>query len=188
MQRAQIVMRFLCLIGAFVCACGEPTESSAERVLVSPDAWTPTNADDDPFVDRPADAACPSTSMEVVTLPEESAAAGGMPGEKVFEVHTGECNYLTARQSTLEDVSVGQTIRLHLWHFALLSPEPAEAHVAVQIGDTVVWEQRLKIPQAAGLVEAEWKANQDFPNGTPIFFHLHNHGANTWALWKLDVP
>jgi hypothetical protein len=126
-------------------------------------------------------------------------------GESSYTAETGRCNYLTLRQETLRPISAGDTFFLRLWHFALSSPNGGKAYMAVQIGDRMVWEGRLPIPCRGGLVgfvpggdcldnpdgvdadPAEFTTDFDAPAGTPIYFHLQNHGENSYNLVELSV-
>lgn len=145
--------------------------------LVEPEAWEIVAADEDPFPDRLPDASCP----EGTHMPE---LLGGEPG---FSVDTGGCSYLTARQLALRDVVKGETLVARVWHFALSADESAEAHVALRIADTTVLDQTVPIPSEGGLIAVELAAASAFAAGTPIFFHLHNHGDNSWSLVELSA-
>lgn len=168
------------------CVGGDPG-MEVSGPLVDPSAWEALPSSEDVFDDRPADARCDPNGMNTLELPEEAAEVGGVPGATVFEVHTGDCPYVTAMQPSLGPLLPGQRVDIRLWHFALLSTEAAKAHVAIQIGDSVVWEREVPIPQPAGLLEGSWVADRDVPMGAPVYFHLHNHGTNTWALWEVTA-
>lgn len=167
---------------ALACACGDdgpagppPEIEGTLADLTSPMAWQPQAADDDPFADhRPADVMCPFGLGWLVEL-------GG------FEVNTGACNYGGFVQPSLRDIVRGAELRVGLYHFDLLAPEPATAHVAIQIGDRLIFEREVAIPGKADIVEVSLVADFDAPAGTPVVFHLHNHGQNTWALTDLKV-
>jgi hypothetical protein len=107
--------------------------------------------------------------------------------EPVFSVDTGACTYITARQPALRDVAQGETLVARVWHFALNAGEAAEAHVALRIGDTTVLDQTVPIPSAGGLIAVSETAPRAFEAGTPVFFHLHNHGDNSWSLVELSA-
>ena len=76
---------------------------------------------------------------------------------------------------------------MRLWHFKLSADEPAEAHAAIRVGEDIVWEQRFEIPQDGALVDAELSPEQAWVVGTPVHFHLHNHGENSWSLVEFSV-
>jgi hypothetical protein len=153
----------------------EPTEPRGP--LVVHDSWEIVSAEEDPFSDRLSDAVCPDDSH----MPELLGA------EPVFSVDTGGCTYITARQPALRGVAKGETLVARVWHFALDAGESAEAHVALRIGDTTVLDQTVPIPSEGGLIAASEVAMNAFEAGTPVFFHLHNHGDNSWSLVELSA-
>ena len=158
--------------------CDEPDPrgpTGVAEVLVSATDWVPVDPIEDPFADRPATFACPEPTRTVEYL----------NGEPALEVVTGACEYLAVGQPSLVDIEPGDRIDLRIWHFDLTAPEPAEAHVAVVVGDTVPWERVVEVPSAAGLITTSWIADEPVPIGTLIQHHLHNHGVNAWALFEL---
>lgn len=74
-----------------------------------------------------------------------------------------------------------------LWHFELSADEPAEAHAALLVDGMPFFEERIPIPQVGGLISRQVRAARAIPAGTPIYFHLHNHGANSWSLVEVSV-
>jgi hypothetical protein len=126
-------------------------------------------------------------------------------GEFSYTSETGRCNYLTLVQETRQPIRAGDTLFVRLWHFALDSPTGGRAYMALQLGDRMLWDARLPIPCRGGLVgfvaggdcidnpngvdadPAEFVADFDAPAGTPIYFHLQNHGANSYNLVEISV-
>jgi len=151
---------------------------TAERYsLLVPERWSPVAAAEDPFIDRPA----------VVSCPAQAVVAELLSGESVFGIDTGTCNYVTAFQRTSRAVAVGQTIEVRLWHFELVAPEPAEGHAALVVDGLRILDERVPIPQAGGLITKELRVEQPIAAGSQAFFHLHNHGANSWALVEVSA-
>lgn len=151
---------------------GVVTSGSAQS-LVTPDAWLPAAADQDPLVDeRPADVQC------ALGFGEEVGA---------FEVDTELCLYGAFAQPSLAPVQAGDTIELVLLHDDLYAVDPATAHLAIALGDDVVWQTEIPIPSEAALVRPSWTAAADVPVGTPVHFHVHNHGVNNYRLIDLTV-
>jgi hypothetical protein len=157
----------------------EPADEPAKPrgPLVAHDSWEIVSAEEDPFSDRLPDAVCPDDSH----MPEL------LGPEPVFSVDTGACTYITARQPALRDVAQGETLVARVWHFALDAGETAEAHLALRIGDTSVLDQTVPIPSEGGLIATSEVAMNAFEAGTPVFFHLHNHGDNSWSLVELSA-
>ena len=157
-------------------ACGgsaaEPPAVPTEP-LVDPALWLPTTADNDPFDDRPDDPAC-------------SAGAYGVESG-VFEVETSYCDYLTATQPLKVALEAGVQISTLVWHLALINETPAEGHVALQIGQHLVFEARPPIPGPERAYPVLWSLPEALPAGTPAYFHVHNHGYNSWRLGPVEA-
>lgn len=178
------------LAALLLCACGDDggtdvcttTTAGAEPDgvmvdLVAPTAWQPLAAADDPLADhRPPDAAC-------------TFGLGWLVEPMGLEVNTATCNYGAFVQPTLHPIARGSRLSLQLYHFDLLAPEPATAHVAVLIGGNMIFEREIAIPGKANVFgdELGLVACFDAPAGAPVVFHLHNHGQNTWTFASLQV-
>lgn len=141
--------------------------------LVDVQAWQVVDAPDDPFPDRPDDFRCGAGGAHVEGL--------------VYEIETDRCAYVTATQPSLRRVRVGDRVRVVMWHLTLVADEPADAHMAVAIGDHVVAEERMQLPFPPRLLTVEWTAPEGFPAGTPVFLHAHNHGANSYRFGEVTL-
>jgi hypothetical protein len=150
---------------------------TASRTLIIPDKWLQLVPEQDPFDDRPALVSCPHTAV----------APEALGGEGSLSVDTGSCNYLTVAQPTLDDVAVGETLKVRLWHFELSASEPAEAHAAVLLDGLYILNERVPIPAAGGLIVRQIQVTRAIAAGTPVYFHLHNHGTNYWALVEVSA-
>lgn len=153
-------------------ACGCPHDPGP---LVDPDAWTLVGANEDPFEDRLSQIDC------------EAFAYGAefFGGERAFSVDTGDCNYVTVTQPLLRGVCAGAQVKARLWHFELTGP-PGEGHVAMAIDGATVWEERVSIPSDSELLVSRIDAGE-LAAGTPIHFHVHNHGSNSYSLLEVSV-
>jgi hypothetical protein len=153
-------------------------EVRAQRAtLVSQAAWQRMGPELDPFVDRP----------KVVRCDDQAAAFEPLQDEASYGVDTGNCNYVTAYQRSLTDVRAGERLIVRLWHFALSAPEPTQAHVAVMLDGEPLLDENIPIPSPAGLVAREVVASDSVAQDAPVFFHLHNHGENSWALLEIST-
>jgi hypothetical protein len=94
---------------------------------------------------------------------------------------------LTIRQGIREPVRQGDEIYISLWHFQLTIPSGALAYMAVSANGCVLWEAQRRIPTSAALLEARFPAPFAMPDGTPISFHVQNHGANTYHLLEISA-
>ena len=157
---------------------GITLERASERTsLVASNAWRVMGAVDDPFDDRPEGASCPDGAYMAELLSETP----------VFSVDTGDCTYLTAEQRSLRHVVAGEKLVVRVWHFALHASESALAHVAVRVGERTLLDTTVPIPAAGGLINIEQAASESIPEGAPVYFHLHNHGDNSWSLVELST-
>ncbi len=170
--------------GAAGCSDSEPPDASDPRVrertsLIDLERFELMAAPDDPFDDRPGN---PEPCASRAYLTED------LGGERVFSVYTELCSYATFMQPTVVPVRRGEFLNLRLWHFALLAPEAAEAHLVVGIDGTGgALDERIAIPAESALMRKSWQAPQDYPAGTPVYFHVHNHGDNEYLFIELST-
>jgi hypothetical protein len=164
----------LCMAATALGACesgglADAPEGGGPGVLATAGAWVETTRAGDPFPDhRPATVSCPR--------------AGWTVEDRALEVSTNACNYLTVEQPLMRDVERGREIEVTLWHQALFAEQAAVAHVALVVGDAVIWERDVPIPAPAEVWRDTVEAPGRLPAGERVIFHLHNHGANTWNL------
>jgi mono/diheme cytochrome c family protein len=148
--------------------------AAGQSELVDVASWNEQGRASDPLAaHRPAQVSCPANSWY-----EEDGA---------LEVETGYCNYLSLVQPSKTDILPGDRLHLVLWHGDLAFEETATAHVAISIGGELVWEQAVKIPTEAEIFDVKVPLDFDAPAGTPVEYHLHNHGYNTWTLLRLEI-
>jgi hypothetical protein len=154
---------------------GPDDPTSGEFVpLIDPTAWLPVPAQDDPLADhRPAAVECP--------------IGGWLFEPQGFEVNTLLCNYAMFSAPAQAAVIAGNRVRATLYHFDLVAAEPATAHVALLLGDLLLWETEVAIPGKANAFTIDVAVDATVAPGTPVFFHLHNHGQNTWTLGAVEV-
>jgi len=97
-------------------------------------------------------------------------------------VETGYCNYITVAQPTLVDLEAGDELHITLWHNNLTAIEPYEAHVALLIDGTLLWETTTPVPNPAAVYDVTVPITMSAPVGSTVQYHLHNHGFNSWNL------
>ncbi len=173
------VVRTLLWLGSVVgCASPDPSPEERGASLVDATRWEEASSDADPFADlRPAGVDCNPFGYG----PED------LDGEQAFFVSTELCNYLTAVQPALVSIAVGDEVSVRVHHYELESDEPAQGQVIIALDGKQVWAETVEIPADRGWLEASWNAEGVVPKGTPVQFHVHNHGANEWALVSLTV-
>lgn len=148
---------------------------AAPESLVDHSLWTAVEADEDPFDDRIETVDCPTSSWAVEVVGNTAS----------LEVDTGMCNYLCVSQQTLVAVAAGQEIEVVWSHEELTADEPTEGHIAIQLGDFVVWDSIEPIPSDPEDITHVVTAPEDIPEGTPAWVHVHNHGSNTWSVSEI---
>lgn len=147
----------------------------AGALVASADAWVPTQPASDPWPEhRPAAISC---------TPESIYLDHGSLG-----MYTGECNYVSLVQPSKVQLQAGQRLMFVLWHDRLASLEElATAHMALHVGDSLVWQIELPIPSYADIYQVAAIVPDDRPAGTPISLHLHNHGFNSWNFAPIEL-
>ncbi|MFO7563907.1 MAG: hypothetical protein R6X02_14770 [Enhygromyxa sp.] len=155
------------------CPPSEPGPEQPESVtLARYDGWVRvTDPSEDLFADqRPSSAVC------------DDAGYLFDPLTQTLEVQTELCDYLTVAQPTLVELAPGDEVHVFAYHDLLTAPEPAQGYMALALGDQIEWEYNVAIPGDPGVVEAQFTIDRALPAGTPMQFHVHNHGPNTWEL------
>lgn len=167
----------MCSLGALPLALiGCPTDPDPDEpeavTLASYDGWVRvTDPSLDLFADqRPADAVC------------DDAGYLFDPLTQTLEVQTEICNYLTVAQPTLVALAPGDVITVYAFHDVLTAPDLAQGYMALAIGGQIEWEHTVAIPANPAVIEQQFTIDRALPAGTPIQYHLHNHGPNTWEL------
>ncbi|MCG8417433.1 MAG: hypothetical protein MJE77_05755 [Proteobacteria bacterium] len=169
------------VVFAFTAGCAGQGElcrgDRKSKILTLAAAWQPVDAGSDPFVEhRPAAVDCPSF--------------GYGPEGQFFEINTGSCNYATFAQPLKLQPGCDAELSFVFWHLALWGPDGATAHVAVQIGDTLVWQQNLSLPVFEKANEVRVRLSDVFDGGffdpgEQVYFHVHNHGSNSYRIGEL---
>ncbi len=160
----------------------EPTQrcraigAEAREALVDHDLWRLAEASEDPWAEhRPSDISCDPTGRQ----------AEDFAGTYSFGIDTALCGYTTLVQETATDVCPGEGVFVWLWRFALTGPDGSSAHIAAQVGDELLFEDTIPIPATSALKAETYTAKRFHPAGTPITFHIRNHGNNSYQL--LDI-
>ena len=171
--------RFVVAAVLLAAGCGASSEPAVPMdvepmVLLDPSALVPVDAARDPLADhRPADVDCPPATW--------GAEGGG------FEIQTGACNYAAFDQPLPMPLEAGDLLAISIWHDLLDAPEPATAHVAVWVGETVVWQDEVEIPAPSAALEALVPIDATPSPDARVGLHLHNHGFNSWRFVSMDI-
>jgi hypothetical protein len=130
------------------------------------------------------------TRWRRIGRPTVSLSAGRLVGRdrrasrSALRAATTRCSRQPARAAVVP----GARIVGSLYHFDLIAAEPATAHVALQVGDVADLGAGDRHPGPGQRVRHRCAGRSSRPpSGTPVYFHLHNHGQNTWTLGSLEV-
>lgn len=153
-------------------ACGGKSDSASDapfKEIADLTRWTLEDPAQAPFADhRPDEVDCPATAFE-------------LEGDQL-EVSTDKCNYVAITFPIIQNVPAGTTVKTLVLHTGLWAPEPATAHVAWVINDTVFWEESPEIPASTEFYFNETELPFAIGPNDTLHFHLHNHGANDWKI------
>ena len=149
--------------------------------LINAFDWQSTSRDEDPFhalipQDNMSDLSCESMAHGV----EEVS-----PGVWSYSIETDRCHWLTIKQGSRRSIHAGDRVKLKVWHFELHAPQHAVAHVGLATNKEVLMIAEEVIPQEGRMLKLEAEFTRDLAIGEPIYFHVDNHGANSWHL--LDI-
>lgn len=104
----------------------------------------------------------------------------------VIEVETGICSFVTVRQPLKHALKKGDTLQLIYWHLQLTAASSAYGFFSLTLGTQRIHVNKIPIPSAPQVYEVNVPIKQSFAKGTPLYFHIHNHGSNTWKLLDLN--
>ncbi|MDE0952806.1 MAG: hypothetical protein OSA45_16210, partial [Halioglobus sp.] len=65
--------------------------------------------------------------------------------------------------------------------------QPEEAHVAISLNGTVIWEDEIEIPSDGSIYDVTIPSTVSAKIGDSVEYHMHNHGYNIWILLTLNV-
>ena len=167
---------------SLTCCADDSVEAPTPEPPPSSGAWAnPFDwqvADVDPFAEtRPEGADCDP----------ESHGAEELGGVWVYSIETEACHWLTLRQPTALAAQAGDHIQATVWHFALTAAEPATALVGLAVADGVLVTMEEAIPAEGRLLILDHVLVDPIPAGTDLYFHLQNHGANSWHLVEVNI-
>jgi hypothetical protein len=155
-----------------------PVSIDGEVSLVAHALWEEVDRSETPFAEEGAGSGCDRAGFGV--------------DHDTLEIETGLCPALDVRQPSLTPVVAGDALHIIAYHLQLASPEgEGQAHLALALGESVVWEVTIPIPSPATPYDVLVPVTVDAPAGTPVHFHVHNHGYNSYNLqsvWVVTGP
>ena len=153
---------------------------SAEAVaLTDNELWTKTISAMDPWWGEDAE----EELCEPADYGPETTPIG-----MLFDIDTSFCGYITIGQPLLAEVPVGETFRVKLVQYAQTESEGPYL-LAIAIGEPAVtiWEMTIEVPSDFQVVDQTWTAARTYLADEPVYFHLSNHGENTWSFVNLTL-
>lgn len=160
----------------------QSADAEVAEPLVDNLLWEVVLPADDPFY--------PADDSEVVLCPESEYGSEVEGSDAWFSVKTVACNYLTVRQPLLVDVPADAQLRVRLWHFKFTLTEGTFTHaIAVGSPPDTFWEAELPLPiTESGLLPYELvPISRSLSAGEPVYWHLNNHGLNSWHLIEFSA-
>ena len=179
--------------------CGSTSGRASESgPLVDNTQWRPTEKGEEFFGTPPEGATCPPPEgdcpdlegdecVEVPPTCEVSFVAECAAPFTVLAVDTERCDWITLELPSLRDVRAGDEIETRTFHFDLDAPVDSEARIGLTLGDQMIFDERVPIPAESGAINATWIATKDFEAGTPMLFHVSNHGDNQYWLIEVNI-
>lgn len=153
-----------------------PTET-VQLDLIDSERWIPLSPDDpEPF-----------SMYRTPETGEDCADLATRPEQFGIEVDTEACGFVTMSQPLLHDLEVGEPVTVIAWHSVLQSAEPAMGHIALAIDEEVLWEDASRIPGPARAWNETFASPISASAGSTVYFHVRNHGANTWTLLSISA-
>ncbi|MGB0590284.1 MAG: hypothetical protein ACPGU1_11440 [Myxococcota bacterium] len=144
--------------------------------LVHAARWEALSVDDDPIADPSLSASdqCPDEALTVEVTED------GL----YLDLDTTTCSWLTVAQTTIAPIQVGGTMRVWAFRWPNLIAE-GQGLLQLSAGDPpeTLWEHRPELPNdRSELYYEEFPVTRGIPTGTPIYWHVANHGQNVWSL------
>ncbi|MFT5431684.1 MAG: hypothetical protein ACI9OJ_002381 [Myxococcota bacterium] len=156
------------------------TVVAVKRSIIDNRAWTVVDKALDPFYEAAGGKAdmCPPEALKI----EEE------PDGPWFDVRTKTCGYVTVTEPSQTAVNIGSELFVRVWHFKATEGD-GPFHLALALGDEadVVWEETIGIPSDSNLLFTGFTAEKSYPKGTPVYFHVSNHGDNSWNLIEFST-
>jgi len=195
-----------------VWSCGSSSSPASDSgPLVDNTQWVRSSSDKgEPFYGAPPDdAACELTPIDCPEFPwpedecveferTSTCIASYVPecldSFTVLSVYTrmpddrvNLCNWITLEQPSLRAIRAGDQVEVRARHSQLTAPFPGEARMTFVIGDEAALDYTTPIPSDSVFPSDTWTAPKDYPAGTPLLWHVDNHGSNEYMLIEVNI-
>ncbi|MED5465343.1 MAG: hypothetical protein VX699_11865 [Myxococcota bacterium] len=167
-----------CLALLLCIGCWAGGGSTSEKALIEHGRWEAVAPEVDPCFED-------AVGAEVCGVGDYAVEGAG--DAAYFEVDTTDCNYLTVSQPSLARIEVGDTLQWTWWHLPLSAQEYGEAVIELRIAERTIFTRSIAIPAEEAVYSPTIIADFSIPAGSPVFFNLHNHGANSWRFHSFTV-
>lgn len=99
------------------------------------------------------------------------------------------CNWLTLEQPSLRAIRTGDQVEIRAYHFTLTAPPGEKARLSFVVGDELAFDEEITIDPRFGsdFLSTIWTAPKDYPQGTPLLWHVDNHGTNEYLLIEVNI-
>jgi len=114
-------------------------------------------------------------------------SAAFRPEATWLEVTTTTCNYASFVYLFTSEVPAGSVIRGELAWATLAAVDPAVGTLAFATQGDLLWSHEVPIPSLADLVRLEFELPESLSEGNALYFHVRNHGYNSWQLGPLTL-
>jgi hypothetical protein len=166
---------------AVLLACASAEPGAIEEVVAAEplpltvaESWAPAELASDPFA--------PEALGRV-----RCTSAAFRPEATWLEVTTTTCNYATFVYLFTTDVPAGSVIRGELAWVTLAAIDPGLGTLAFATQVDQLWSHEVPIPSLANLVQLEFALPESLSEGSALYFHVRNHGYNSWQLGPLTL-
>jgi hypothetical protein len=110
--------------------------------------------------------------------------------DDLLELKTQSCNHITMTQPLQASVPAGAQVVASMSYTSLIDTglgEPSGAGTAVIILDVgpLRLTRAIDLPAMPAAFSLSATAETALPAGTPVYFHVHNHGSNSYRLYSL---
>lgn len=207
---SRVILVFLAflLCTSWGCGSSSSTPPSDPGALVNNSSWVPTMNGDEVLGPPPEDAECmlepigcpqyPWPEDECVTIDPAECITAYVPeceqSMTVLSVYTrmpddrvNLCNWITLTQPSLRNLRAGDQVEVRTFHDALTAPVPGEARMTFVVADQITFDFNELIPSDSAFESQTWTADRDYPAGTPLLWHVNNHGRNEYMLIEVNV-
>lgn len=157
---------------------GPAARAAGEYALIDHSAWRVVPWSDDPFADEAsAPEACGETTFGVEPFGSET----------VFSVDGLDCAWMTVQQPLLHGLRAGDLVRVRVWNFELTGRRGNTATLAMWVDNAPFWSKELPIPGPSALTIEFVEVTSDIAAGSPLTWHVHNHGSNSYSLFEVTL-